>query len=92
LYEHVPNYEWLPIYGCFNLQKNTVSSNKERGINYCYFNFNFMFKRQICYKEITVPYPTLSMDLPLWSHSLATKISVPNSVRFLFVGLDEERS
>ena len=56
-YEHLSNSEWLltgrAMWTC--KYKSVVNCNKEREINYCWFNFNFnlMFKWQISSAEMT---------------------------------------
>ena len=57
--------------------------------NYCNSNFNVTFNGKFVTQKLSFPW---TMDRPWCSHLFATGISRPNSVGFLFVGLDEERS
>ena len=37
----------------YEYKNSIVNGKRDREITYCYFNFNFMIKRQICFTEIT---------------------------------------
>jgi len=57
--------------------------------NYWNSNFNVTFNGKFVQQKLSFPW---AMDRPWRSRLFATSISRLNSVRFLFVELDEERS